>query len=270
MDIAHLTVRQSDFGPQLRPVQVRNRAGLYRDRLWVVFVHGATVDRPRAQDQAATLFKSCKLDDLATPVLFSWPATSGRQRMRSRVDYPAFVDKARRSGALLGRYLAVHKRSRVIVVGQSLGALVVLEAADTFLTIVGEQLPTLVLTGAAVETDEVKEGGRLDDVVGRREIVLYSRSDLVLRLAFEIGQRRTHARQRTSEAVGLRGMPEQRWRPNGRPPSSQRVNSRVIDHAYWRQPVARTAIEAAQFRRTVPPVPRLSRWHVRRWLSDEV
>ncbi|MGY2061173.1 alpha/beta hydrolase, partial [Nocardia gipuzkoensis] len=105
-----------------------------RGRPMVLFVHGFNVNRSRALEQWAALARYLAPKSRVQRGPLLWPSDMLRSRSLSRVTYPMIVPLAQQCGRKLGDYLRRRPDQRCVLIGHSLGALVVLEAAYRFRT----------------------------------------------------------------------------------------------------------------------------------------
>jgi pimeloyl-ACP methyl ester carboxylesterase len=258
-----LNCRQSDSGGGLR-TEVQSTGNRPRSgELAIIFVHGFNKHADEARDQAATLHTLLvkEWDWGKTRTCFGafiWPATPWR--MISAITYPQVLPAAEKAGRALGNFLLKTPTQEVVLIGHSLGALVVLQAALRVKTDGSGLLRGLLLTGAAVESEELKKPlGEFGTDLASREGVLYCRFDLTLQSLFRVGQRSARPFNSVSSAVGINGEPLDR-------PWGLSERTQVYDHRYWRQPVTAhaisrlvTGVSSNSTKRQVSSRPRLNR-----------
>ncbi|RDI63474.1 alpha/beta hydrolase [Nocardia pseudobrasiliensis] len=191
-----------------------------------LFVHGFNVNRRRALAQWAALAGYLGAKSQVQRGPFLWPSDLYRSRSLSRVTYPMIVPLARQCGRKLGDYLRRRPNQRCVLIGHSLGALVVLEAAYRFRS--ATILDGLGLAGAAVGVADLADSGPFDIPLAEREGVGYSPRDPVLQRVFGIGSRLTTPFISHGEAVGLHGAPHDR-------PWTHRQDFEIDHHDHWRE-----------------------------------
>jgi pimeloyl-ACP methyl ester carboxylesterase len=138
------------------------------------------------------------------------------------------IQVAETSGRLLGEYLREKENQEVVLVGQSLGAVVALSAADRLRS---ELVPRcLILLGAAVDEFKLipKAGLYGYTPLAGTEAVAWSSSDRILRFVFGIGERRRAPHDTQLGPVGLTGEPRARGWQEGR--------ATFAHHKYWDEP----------------------------------
>lgn len=161
-----------------------------------------------------------------------WPG-DWRIPLVSGASYPFKVLKTPRLGEKIARFLHslgdpnTH-RPEIIIVAHSLGCRVTLEALrelDLLEELASLNMPrkpevqiyhpniSILLMAAAVPVNDLKPGAYLHDAALRatRRAVLYSNWDIVLQLAFRLGQGITPGESGMSEAVGTAGRPTEIW-----------------------------------------------------------
>jgi pimeloyl-ACP methyl ester carboxylesterase len=176
---------------------------------------------------------------------FHWPGDQASRSLPVAMikGYKKSLAEVERVGELLAQFLARRPRwQRVSIVAHSMGCRVTLEAlkhARVYAgsgTYPGARIRGILLLAAAVPVRQC----RLDEpalhyatpLSGCAERVLYSRSDLVLRCAFPLGQPLRSPER--GPAVGLTGDPALRWR--SRSPTG-------LGHGdYWKSPRVATEI----------------------------
>lgn len=232
-----LNGRRSETGRGLRETIEAKSTGFPADRLHVIFVHGFNKDAPEARSQADTFFGLLAgkgvTERNACLGVYLWPATRNGRSFWSALDYPWIIPRAQRSGRLLGDYLAAMRFANLVLIGHSLGAVVALEASLRFTERWGgthheyKTLRTLLLTGAAVRSSDMRHDGRYGERRANEEVVLYCTRDLTLKTLFGPGQRVAQPFEAVSPAVGLTGLPTERdW-------TALETNVRL--HTYWKE-----------------------------------
>lgn len=239
---------RSPCEPRWTPAQARPQPEL------LVLVHGFNNHRAEAQEAYAAFRMRQRPPEAAAAGRFEalladvfWPGDAdyaGASDLLDFLVYPATIPTARQVAVELCNYL----RSRTDVlqlsfVGHSMGCRVVLETIR-LLRAAGHAVPIrrLCLMAAAVRTTAVLPGGELEPALRAADqvLVLHSAADLVLSVAFPLGQ--TLAGDGfMPEAVGLHGAV-------ARTPG--RVDARPVEGAahgdYWgRTPTAASAQAAA-------------------------
>lgn len=205
-------------------------------RTLVLFIHGFNVDRRRAIRQAHCLepILAHTLPPDAKFGAYLWPSDRLRVRFWSRLTYPSMAEPAEEAGALLGDYLLTKTATDVVLVGQSLGALVAVSAALRVRSEGERPIGGLVLTGAAIRAKRLMRGSPYGVDLAQREAVLYSPTDRVLGRIFRLGERLTGPFFPRSDAVGLTGEPRSRgWCD---------IRSGVDHHEYWREKITATGV----------------------------
>jgi pimeloyl-ACP methyl ester carboxylesterase len=196
----------------------------------LIYVHGFNVDRSRALDQWDVLRALLPVVGNLQGGCLLWPSDLDYSRMAARPLYPAVIEPAERAGRVLGEYLLDHPSNRYVLVGHSLGALLVLTAAGRFRqkSPAGERIEGLALLGAAVGVSEMEEpAGQFGLGLARHEAVGFSPHDDVLKRPFAVGARLAAPFAPPSEAVGLNGEPRDRdW---------IRHNFRIHHHSHWEE-----------------------------------
>jgi len=193
---------------------------------WLIYIHGFNVPEARAKEQWAVLrglLPTATRGVFAGP--FLWPSDRYERRSLSRSSYASILSKrADEAGRILGRYLRERAHGDVVLVGHSLGARVALVAATAFQSGRPQRLRGLALLGAAVPISDMT--GVFWDQLAVVEAVGVSPADRVLGRPFRFGQLISAPFAPRTEAVGLRGWPEDRdW---------SRVDCQIDHHEYWR------------------------------------
>lgn len=197
----------------------------------LVYVHGFNVNRARALEQWGHLRGLITMTTQVQCGLFLWPSDRFASRFVSRMYFPPMVSLAQACGRRLGAYLQ-DRKLRAILVGHSLGARVILEAADRFRA--GSLIDGIGLLGAAVPVNEMEDGGSFDISLAQREAVAYSARDPVLGRPFRFGAFLATPFASHAEAVGLNGEPAARkW---------FRMDFEINHHEHWKVPAARQFI----------------------------
>jgi pimeloyl-ACP methyl ester carboxylesterase len=196
----------------------------------LIYVHGFNVDRDRALEQWDTLRTLLPVVGNLQGGCLLWPSDLDHSRMLARPLYPAVIEPAERAGRVLGEYLLDHSSNDYVLVGHSLGALLVLEAAGRFRqkSPADSRIAGLALLGAAVKVSDMEEpAGPFGLGLAWREAVGFSPHDDVLKRPFRAGARMAEPFTPPSEAVGLRGKPHERdW---------IRQNFRIHHHSHWEE-----------------------------------
>lgn len=202
-----LNMREVDEGgPVLSPCSADWRAGQSRRQTeLLVLVHGFNNHRREAQDAylGFRALQKQRLDAAYTSGFEDmlgdgfWPGDANFTGPLDLVDflvYPATVARAKQTAVVLAGYLATQRADVVSLsfVGHSMGCRVILETIKLLLPVPGyrDRIAKVCLMAAAVPTRAVFPGGDLADALGaaRQVEVLHSSDDLVLNLAFPIGQ----------------------------------------------------------------------------------
>jgi pimeloyl-ACP methyl ester carboxylesterase len=240
-------------GPIEISSRVRGRGGatVFPESQWgslvgytklTVFVHGYNVGEYDARAKWKVTHRDLRdalpASRLTNIALYYWPGDASPRREISALSYFTRVDIAVECGRDLAQLLidtASHgPMLSVRFVGHSLGCRLVLEAARNLRGNAKVRVDTILLMAAAVP-EGLCEGDRAYTTpVARRELVLHSSADTVLRRWFRVGQRMARFRGELSPGpnrgpVGLSGQPRARW--NGQ------LDSCGLDHGeYWTAP----------------------------------
>lgn len=229
---------------------------------WVVFVHGFNVDAERAAEQIEELTSQAGPQESCAWLLFSWPSDRTASNTANKMTYPAMLRRAREAGVILGGHLRSAPARRLVLVGHSLGAQVVLRAANR-LAVNGRRADGLALLAAAVRTHDVAATGQFADPLARIEAVTTNPGDSILRSVFGAGERTAAPLEGKAVAVGLRGDPSSRdW---------LRFPLHGDDHDVYRDPDAFQAVVGAAGGRLAPaPPPKhdVAAHQVRPWVPE--
>ena len=222
----HWTVRDEKRAGKMRN-GVLSKFGLPRGHLrLIIWIHGFNTSEYSAADTWESSYRRVmeitNRNHLNGTVWFFWPGDASRNPALSAVGYFAQVPDAVTAGRLLAQYVTrisgVTPGLKVDLVAHSLGCRVALEAARNLSsTKTGSPVQTLLLFAAAVPEGLCLSGNRYDRHLAKREQILFSLSDTVLRRWFPVGQ--AMARRvgnddhpgKLKEAVGYRGGPPDRW-----------------------------------------------------------
>ena len=165
-----------------RPVSTAEFASRVSGRHVVLATHGFNVNRESGINALLNWEQHCRFpgDMLFIGVL--WP---GDSRYFPVVDYPFEGDEAITSGRLLARFVNEHAdgAASISFVSHSLGARTVLEALKGL----NRGARRLILMAGAIENDCLVKDYREAATKAKEIYILASRSDLVLKLAFPIG-----------------------------------------------------------------------------------
>lgn len=216
-------------------------------RQLTLLIHGFNNSEPHATDVWSETYSSLqrRVDDAALDqmVLYYWPGDATRRSATSAPLYFRQVSRAVQCGQSLARYLGSLSRESspltVRLVAHSLGARLALETVKQLERAhphvrVGDVL--LLAPAVPVGLCAVEAGYGPAVRRARKEVVMHSRNDSVLRRAFPIGQ--WLARHDPTggnpephpgshpEAVGYTGQPRPRW-------SGDRVSCGLRHGDYW-------------------------------------
>jgi len=153
-------------------------------------------------------------------VEFYWPGDAW-SKVRSTLDYPEALNRAAESARRLAEFV-IHRPGappndavRYVLVAHSMGNRVALEFIGNMLQLAqpsGAVIRAACLMAAAVPVYMVENNGALRGAAASVEdtVAMYSPQDSVLECAFPVGQ--WGANEGWCEAVGLQGLPTERWR----------------------------------------------------------
>ncbi len=165
-----------------RPVSAAEFASRASGRHVILVTHGFNVNRESGINALLNWEQHCRFpgDMLFIGVL--WP---GDSRYFPVVDYPFEGDEAITSGRLLARFVNEHAdgAASISFVSHSLGARTVLEALKGL----NRGARRLILMAGAIENDCLVKEYQEAATKAKEIYILASRSDLVLKLAFPIG-----------------------------------------------------------------------------------
>lgn len=188
----------------------------------IILIHGSANPEELAAANyerfRTTLRAELGLDDLrrlGTFWEFHWPTDEAGPdigRVRSRLRYEDNVKVATLAGITLANFIAKRlPHQEVVLVAHSLGCMVALECLAHLREeheCRGANVTATCLMAAAVPTSLCEENEEFGEAhPSCREEVLHSSRDMVLKLAFPLGQR--HYEE--GDAVGLTGLPSDRW-----------------------------------------------------------
>jgi hypothetical protein len=157
-------------------------ASRIRGRDLILATHGFNVGRASGIESLSAWGRLLKLPATTLFIGILWP---GDSRFFPVVDYPFEGDEAIASGRLLARFLNENAggAASLSLVSHSLGARTVLEALDGM----NRNVRRLILMAGAIEDDCLLGEYRQAAAKAQEICILASRSDLVLELAFPIG-----------------------------------------------------------------------------------
>lgn len=204
VQVGELSVRLQPAGGEVAPAVtvLPGPVSPFGQRQIVILVHGYANDQPTASGsyQACinnlTSLPAPASTDLPSPIFkFYWPGDT-RIRLFSALSYPWEISYATDSGQRLAEFLAglagpggtpvlVH------IIAHSLGNRVALEMLEAFDATKGNVVfASFSLMAAAVPIKRVKDPTQLETAANRpaRTQALFSTSDLVLHLAFPLGE----------------------------------------------------------------------------------
>lgn len=228
----------------------------YRRRTKVLLVHGFNTTQAEALDGYRELIEHLNLiSNLSVDIdffAFHWPGDArDAGGLLNVAGFPSRVVSADHSGSHLSKLLAENHNDDIILIAHSLGSRVVLAALGL---LVEQQatttpIPHTVLMAAAVTERECALGGDFHTPYpSTRYTVLYSPRDLVLRLAFRVGQP-VFSKSSAAQAVGLHGRPSERW--------DDRRNTGLGHSGYWASmDAARATMDALGAPRKAIPITR--------------
>ncbi|MFD6156166.1 alpha/beta fold hydrolase [Nocardia sp. NPDC060256] len=219
-----LTLRYAERGgPRL--ARVKEIRAPEPGRPMLLFVHGFNVDQGHAMRQWNSVASLITPDPRVQRGPFLWPSDLNRYRSIGRLTYPKVVEPARECGRLLADYLQRRGNHPCVLIGHSLGSLVVLAAADRL----RGSLTGLGLVGAAVAVSEMERiTGQYGLRLAHTEAVGFSPRDPVLKRPFDMGNWLSAPWTPRSEAVGLHGAPADR-------PWGHRQDFEINHHAHWQE-----------------------------------
>ncbi len=183
----------------------------------MILIHGYNVSEEEAKETYRKFEKNfnlyCNKVSTLNKVIywFLWPSDKPN-KLSSMISYYQTLKSAKICGKKFADYLNQlqlksfnNQPPRIILIGHSLGCRLLLEALKT--TKKDNKIWDIILMAAAVPVDLVKQGELLNLQKNTRENyhILYSKNDLVLRIAFPAGQRL--AGEASWEAVGFKGNP---------------------------------------------------------------
>jgi hypothetical protein len=213
-----LNVREKDVGGGLLP-RVDAPSSVITASTMLILIHGYNNTRKEAVSDYDSFVRQAPALEVSGQVCaFFWPGDRAWGPVSS-ASYALEITPAKASAALLGEFLAAVSPPgpwplRVVLICHSLGSRVGLElvarAADSQTAVEFHAC----LMAAAVPVPFVEEDGRLRDAAEalRRVLVLYSRSDRVLGVAFRVGEALA-LEGWFPEAVGWAGAPSGLWGP---------------------------------------------------------
>lgn len=204
-----LNLRIKNEGGGLRssadPDVIQGRIEFRKRRECLVLVHGFNNNFSDAVTEY-TGFRKCQyrnFPSLIEPELEKiladsfWPG-DGEWGIVDFMDfgvYPFAVKKARETGPLLAEVIMqIPGLERVYFLGHSLGCRVVLETITALMEKSSLNIGGICFMAAAVQNNMVTPGGRFDDLLYNLQnekvkiLILHSKNDLVLRMAFPPGQ----------------------------------------------------------------------------------
>ncbi|MCR5875936.1 alpha/beta hydrolase [Phenylobacterium sp. J426] len=151
------------------------------DKHVILAIHGFNVSRDSGVRSLAALERRLALRDNELFFGVLWPG----DWWLPVINYPAEADDAVRAGRQLAAYVDENMAHApaVSMVSHSLGGRVLLEAAQH----VRRPVRELCVTAGAVDNDVLGKGYARAKAVSRRVSVLSSRNDMVLRLAYPLG-----------------------------------------------------------------------------------
>lgn len=221
--------------------------------LWIVYVHGFNVSPDDAYNQLNSLRD--RSDGRFVPgsggvawIAYLWPSELTRHSWFNKGTYPKVLERVIPAANRLGDYLSDSGVRRIVLVGNSLGAMVALQASKRMKER-GRPADGLALLAAAVRTDVVDGDGAYGVPDTDHESVTVNPDDSVLRTVFGVGERLAQVFGGTPKAVGLTGDPSSR--------SWTRVRLYHTEHAAYRQDRVEQAVAAACAARLSEPVRRV-------------
>jgi pimeloyl-ACP methyl ester carboxylesterase len=230
------------------------------DRRIVLFIHGYNNNEDQATLSYRRMLSNLQQLDNFHPAWLRnvyavyWPGDF-RNRFLSLPTYNWQIRRANEAGERLAALLDDWQRGaqrELVIVAHSLGCRVALETLRQLRERGATHINVLacVLMAGAVQEDECADDtlfGLPDVRILRREAVLHSRSDRILRFAFPIGQAARldqWGRSVLPKAVGLEGGPQGRWNgdlrtdmhPNGHSDYwKTRTTADVVSQAFGRR-----------------------------------
>ncbi len=241
-----ISLRNDDVGgPVLPQPKVTGKSALCAAHHLVLLVHGYNNNLREATDAYDGFHARQHDQDAAERYGFGrsfaelyWPGDAD-WGIASFLFYMQSIDRARESAEVLGRYLAEcfpNGPVRIDIVAHSMGCRLVLELLRTLSTHPQLQIGRVVLMAAAVPTAMLQgspeRSGRLrpgfDAVIAEGARSLYSLADMVLSLAFPLGQ------TLGGEGFLPTALGHEYWVDSGVPLNLGQVQNAGADHGdYW-------------------------------------
>ncbi len=215
---SNLSVRERDVGGGLLP-RVDVPPSVITASTAIIFIHGYNTTKKDAETEYDTFIHHApSLETAGQACAFFWPGDRAWGPVSS-ASYPLEIKPAKASAALLAEFLAAVVPPGpwpllVVLICHSLGCRVGLELVARTVGLEPAIDFRACLMAAAVPVRFVEERGALRRAADalRRVLVLYSRADLVLGVAFRVGEALAFEGW-FPEAVGWAGAPSGLWGP---------------------------------------------------------